>query len=128
MSELKKILHADDDQDILAIIEMALSGLEHLDLNQVESGPGAIEACGKFAPDMLLLDYMMPGMTGEEAWDEIRKFPGMANVPTVFLTAKAQSDTEERLLRKGALAVLHKPFDPIALGPRLRDLWDHRIE
>lgn len=123
MEKLKKILHADDDSDILAITEMALSNFGGMELLQVSSGSEAIDACKRFDPDLLLLDYMMPGMTGEDAWHEIRQMPGNGAIPTVFLTANALTETEDRLVTDGAAAVLRKPFDPLTLAADLEKIW-----
>ncbi|WP_172299420.1 response regulator [Pseudoruegeria sp. HB172150] len=124
MTDLNKILHVDDDEDVRVITEMALALGGGLELKQCDSGKSAIEACMTYDPDLLLLDLMMPHMTGEEAWDEIRKIPGKENIAAVFLTAKADAATTERILSKGALGVIPKPFDPMQLFSKVQELWE----
>ena len=127
MATLQKVLHVDDDGDVRSVVSIALSLNERLTVRQCASGPEAIETCKDFLPDLLLLDLMMPGMTGEEAWEKIRHLPGSAKIPAVFLTAKAQSETTERLMAKGALGVISKPFDPMLLHSQLDEFWKLRI-
>lgn len=123
MAKFEKVLHVDDDDDVRAIVAVALSLNDRLTVLQCASGPEAVETCKNFQPDLLLLDLMMPGMSGEEAWEEIRCLPGLLNVPAIFLTAKAQSETTQRLMAKGALGVIGKPFDPMQLSTQLDDFW-----
>ena len=127
MPPLQNVLHVDDDDDVRSIVELSLSLNRRLVVRQCSSGAEAVEVCREFVPDLLLLDLMMPNMSGEEAWDEIRRLPGLETVPAVFLTAKAQTETTERLLKKGALGVISKPFDPMQIGSKLDELWDSQI-
>lgn len=123
MSNFRTILHVDDDEDILEITRMALQVVDDFDVRQYSSGPEALAALDDFTPDMLLLDVMMPGMTGPELWDEICKRPGGRDIPAIFVTAKAESKIKDELRARGALDVITKPFDPMALGSKLRAAW-----
>jgi CheY-like chemotaxis protein len=123
MPIFQTVLHVDDDDDVRTIVGLALSMNSRLTVVQRSSGPEAVELCKNFRPDLLLLDLMMPGMTGEEAWAKIRKIPGLSEVPAVFLTAKADSQTNLHLLANGALGVIAKPFNPIEISKRLDDIW-----
>lgn len=123
MQELKRILHVDDDEDIRVIVKMALELVGQFEVAQFSSGAQALAGVGDFAPQMFLLDVMMPDMTGEETWQNLRQMPGLETVPAIFLTAKAEEAFAERLLAKGCLAVITKPFDPIDLCTQLKDQW-----
>ncbi len=123
MGELKKILHVDDDEDILEITRLALQIVDSFELYQFPSGPAALEALRAETPDLLLLDVMMPGMTGPELWERIRQMPGGADIPAVFVTAKAETEMARDLRARGALEVVTKPFDPMTLGDKLRAAW-----
>ncbi|MDG4649228.1 response regulator [Roseibacterium sp. SDUM158017] len=123
MRELKKILHVDDDGDILEITRMALQIVDDFELRQFDSGPAALEAVDETQPDLLLLDVMMPGMTGPELWESIRTRPGRADIPVIFVTAKAESRVTSDLRDRGALDVVTKPFDPMTLGAQIRTAW-----
>lgn len=123
MPELKTILHVDDDEDILEITRMALQLVDQFELRQFDSGEAALEAIPEVQPDLLLLDVMMPGMTGPELWDNVRSRPGTADIPAVFVTAKAEDKMSNELRQRGALEVVTKPFDPMTLGAQLRAAW-----
>lgn len=123
MEQLKRILHVDDDDDIRVIVKMALELVGQFEVAQFSSGADALKGAAAFAPQMFLLDVMMPEMTGEETWQNLRKIPGLENVPAIFLTAKAEEAFAERLLAQGCLAVITKPFDPIDLCTQLNEHW-----
>ncbi|MDW3119107.1 MAG: response regulator [Roseovarius pacificus] len=119
--EMRKILHVEDDEDIRTIVDIALSFAEDFELRQCHDGPSAIEAAQMFQPDLLLLDFMMPDMTGREVRAAISDMPGMENVGTIYVTAKAEGAFSETLLLEGALKVITKPFDPMTLAAQLRE-------
>lgn len=126
MAELKRIMHVDDDEDIRVIVNMALEMVGQFEVLQCASGREAIERVGGFAPDLFLLDYMMPEMDGDGTLRELRKLPGLKEVPVVFMTARVQADMTNSLRRQGALDVITKPFDPMELATKLRKTWQNR--
>lgn len=121
--ELKKILHADDDEDIRAIMQLALEISGQYDVRQCPDGFSAVSEAREYCPDLLLLDYMMPGMTGEEVWREVIRIPGLEKIPAIFLTAKADKMLKDRLVAEGAAAVLDKPFEPLRISDQIREIW-----
>jgi len=126
MAELKRILHVDDDEDIRVIANMALEMVGEFEVLQCATGAEAVEKAADFAPDLFLLDYMMPDMDGEETLRELRKLSGMEHVPVVFMTARVQEDIANGLRREGALDVITKPFDPMELASQVREIWYDR--
>jgi len=74
-------------------------------------------------PDLILLDVMMPGMDGPTTLKSLRGHDEFAAIPVLFMTAKVQSDEVEEYLALGAVGVIHKPFDPMALSDEIRALW-----
>jgi CheY-like chemotaxis protein len=66
---------------------------------------------------------MMPGMDGPELLRALRAQPGLSLTPAVFMTAKALRDEIATLKGAGAVEVISKPFDPMQLADRLRDIW-----
>jgi CheY-like chemotaxis protein len=115
-----KLLHVEDDADIREIAMMALGLSGEFDVLQCSSGSEAIAKVKAFSPDVLLLDMMMPGMTGRETLDQIRKDPMLASIPAIFMTARAQHSEIEELLMNGAAKVISKPFDPMALADQIK--------
>jgi CheY-like chemotaxis protein len=78
-----------------------------------------------FKPDIVLLDVMMPDLTGPQTLVALRAQPGMKGVPVVFITAKAMPDEVEELLQYGVSGVMVKPFDPVKLPMDLLKYWEH---
>ena len=114
-----RILHLEDDEDILAICQMALELSGEFELMQCPSGDDAISRAESFKPDVLLLDVMLPGMWGPEVLKGLRKLPGLENVPAIFLTARALHAEMDDLRDQGAVLVISKPFDPTTLGEQI---------
>ena len=126
MAELNTILHVDDDEDILEITRMALQLVDSFDLHQCLRTADALAAVPRVKPDLLLLDYMMPEMSGPELWAAVRQVPGFETVPAIFMTAKAEDRIYSELRDAGALDVVTKPFDPMTLGAHIRSVWAAR--
>lgn len=122
MAELRSILHVDDDEDILEIARIALELVDRFDLRQFSSGQSALDALRNGIPDLLLLDVMMPKMTGPEFWEAAVAATGRP-IPAIFMTAKAEDELTRALHDRGALAVITKPFDPMVLGAQIRAAW-----
>jgi CheY-like chemotaxis protein len=79
--------------------------------------------CVDFAPDLVLLDVMMPEMDGPSTLAALRELPGMARIPVVFMTAKVQFAEITYYKSLGAREVISKPFDPMLLSDQLRRIW-----
>lgn len=123
MAELKKILYVEDEPDIQMIARVALENVGGFELLVCSSGTEAIEKAAAFAPDLLLLDVMMPGMDGPTTLAELRKMPQLANTPVMFMTAKVQPQEVEFLKSLNVADVIAKPFDPMGLANNIRDSW-----
>jgi CheY-like chemotaxis protein len=127
MSEtLQKVMLVEDDNDIRTVAGMALEMVGGLKVQACESGAKALEVVAGFAPQLVLLDVMMPGMTGPEVLLALRQREDTRALPVVFLTAKAQEAEVTRLKSLGALDVIAKPFDPMTLSDTLKKLWEGR--
>ncbi|MGJ8546234.1 MAG: response regulator [Sulfitobacter sp.] len=115
-----KLLHVEDDADIREIAEMALSLSGEFELVQCESGEAALNKVQEFTPDVLLLDMMMPGMTGRQTLEKMREMPQLVDTPAIFMTARAQHGEIEEMRSAGAVDVISKPFDPMSLGEQIK--------
>ena len=78
-----------------------------------------MESCRQDAPDLVVLDLMMPGMNGLDACRTIRSDPALAKTPVILLTARAQSSDVEAGLAAGADDYITKPFSPRDLAERV---------
>ncbi len=126
MDGLSRILHVEDDEDILMIARLALADLGGFEVLQCASGAEALERAEGFAPDLLLLDYMMPGMNGMQTLEALRERVSLARTPAIFMTAKAMESIEGEMQGKGVLGRITKPFDPVTLPSEIRRFWSQR--
>ena len=126
MDGLNRILHVEDDEDILMIARLALADLGGFEVMQCASGAEAIEKAAAFGPDLLLLDYMMPQMNGMQTLQALRERPATAQVPAIFMTAKAMETIEGDMEGLGVLGRINKPFDPVTLPSDIRRYWAQR--
>jgi CheY-like chemotaxis protein len=117
-----RILHVEDDADIREIAQLSLQLSGEFELVQCASGEAALEAVKSFLPEVLLLDMMMPGMTGRQTLEKMRQIPALTQTPAIFMTARAQHAEIEELRAAGAVHVISKPFDPISLGDEIKSV------
>lgn len=110
-----KLLHVEDDEDILMIARMVLADLGGYEVLQCASGIEALEKAEAFSPDVVLLDYMMPDMNGLATLQALRLLPGLKDTPAIFMTAKNLDFGAAELDALGVKGVIQKPFDPVAL-------------
>ncbi|MFO8003474.1 response regulator [Thioalkalivibrio sp.] len=123
MSELKRILYVEDEPDIQAVAELALETVGGFTVKTCASGEEAVGHAEGFAPDLILLDVMMPGMDGPTTLEALRGIPALAEVPVAFMTAKVQPSEIEHYKSLGARDVIAKPFDPMTLSDQVRRIW-----
>lgn len=124
MTSALKILYVDDEADIRTIVEFALEDEEDLELRVCTSGQEALDTVNDYQPDLVLLDMMMPGMDGPTTLQRLHALPGLAQLPIAFVTAKVQPQQVAHLKALGAIAVIAKPFDPMALANDVRRIWE----
>ncbi len=122
--DLQRVTYVDDDPDVRAITTIALETIGGLVVDAYSSGPEALDKIGHFLPDLILLDVMMPGMTGPETFDRLKRLPDLTGVPVLFMTAKAQAHEIAGYRAQGAADVIVKPFDPMTLAEEIRGVWD----
>jgi CheY-like chemotaxis protein len=121
--DLRRILFVEDDPDIQMVARIALEVVGGFEVLGCGSGAEALAAVVQFAPDLILLDVMMPGMDGLATLAALRELPEVRDVPVVFMTAKVQTQEVARYRELGAEDVIAKPFDPMTLPDRVRAIW-----
>jgi two-component system, OmpR family, response regulator len=126
--ELKRILYVDDEPDIRAVAKMALENVGGFTVLICASGAEALQRAAEFAPDLILLDVMMPEMDGPATLAALRRLPALAATPVLFFTAKVQTGEVEQFKSLGALDVVPKPFKPMLLSQTLRDIWERAVK
>jgi CheY-like chemotaxis protein len=120
--KLTRVLVVEDDVDIQKVIRMSLKMRGVSEVVVVESGRECLERLGGFAPDVILLDVMMPHVDGYETCRQLKQDPATRAIPVVFLTARVQKADRERGMKLGALGYLTKPFDPMTLYDQILEL------
>jgi CheY-like chemotaxis protein len=115
----------EDDPDIRMILEFSLATVGGYEVCCCAEGRSALAQAVQFRPDLVLLDVMMPGLSGPETLVALRELPCMQGVPVVFMTAKALPDELEQLLSHGATGLIVKPFDPMSLPTDIVPYWEH---
>ena len=89
-STLERILLVDDEPFIREIVEIALHVLSGYTVYTYSSGEEALQEVEDFAPDLILLDVMMPGMDGPTTFSHLRQMPQLERTPIAFMTANTK--------------------------------------
>jgi CheY-like chemotaxis protein len=120
---LKTILMVEDEADIQMVAQLALESVGGFTVEICSSGQEAVQMAPELAPDLIILDVMMPGMDGLETFNALRAIPQLANTPVIFMTAKVQPHEVVEYKALGALDVISKPFDPMTLSETINAIW-----
>ena len=122
MPDTHKIMYVEDEPDIQTIARIALEQIGGFDLLVCSSGQAALDQVSDFAPDIILLDVMMPEIDGIETFRHLKTLPACADVPVVFMTARVQTHEIKEYIDLGAVDVIAKPFSPIALAEQVKTI------
>lgn len=115
-----RVLHVDDEPDIRELVHISLLLDAGLAVKSCCCGTDALVAAAEWAPDIILMDVMMPTMDGPKTLQQLRATGATAKIPVVFMTARAQTSELAHFLSLGAVGVISKPFDPMALAAAVR--------
>ena len=116
-----RVLVVDDDPVILKLLEVNFE-MEGFQVVRAADGAEGLERAREVLPDIVVLDVMMPRMTGYEVAKALREDSGTAHIPIIFVTARAQSSDVERGMELGVDDYVTKPFDPLDLIARVNTL------
>lgn len=117
--KLFRILAVDDEPDLLMLLEEHLSQ-EGYEVLTASTGMQAIAVAREQQPDAILLDVMMPGVSGFDVCNILRDFPETSEIPVIFLTAVAETKRKVMGLNLGANDYITKPFDLHELSARVQ--------
>jgi CheY-like chemotaxis protein len=115
----KRILFIDDEDDIKTLAQFCLEYEAGWSMIAASSGIEGIAIALKEQPDAILLDAMMPELDGIQTLSKLQDNPATKNIPTIFITAKAQASDLRRFYNAGAKGVIHKPFDSLTLASQI---------
>jgi DNA-binding response OmpR family regulator len=110
-----KVLIAEDDPDIQVILRMVLTRLGKCDVNITYQGNEVLALAKTQNPGLILLDVMLPEMSGFEICKALKADESTKNIPIIFLTARSMPTEMQQALDMGASGYLAKPFDPMTL-------------
>ncbi len=121
MKDSLKILVVDDDLDIIEILKYNLNNSGYF-VKSANNGIKAIKKAKKFLPDIILMDVMMPEMSGIEACSEIRKIDQLNNTIIIFLSARSEDYTQISAYDAGADDYISKPVKPKILLKKISNI------
>ncbi len=126
----RKILTCDDEKHIVRLIQVNLER-QGYEVITAFNGAECLELVAADRPDLIVLDVMMPEMTGFEVLEVLKKNPETAEIPVIMLTARAQDADVLRGWQSGVECYLTKPFNPmelIAFVKRIFSMEDNKVE
>lgn len=116
-ADRQTILVIDDQPLNIRAVYQTLSG--DCDVLMATNGEAGVAACREQLPDLVLLDLLMPGMSGIEVAQRLKADPATSAIPLLFVTASTDIDEESRCWEAGAVDFVTKPFNPITLRRRV---------
>ena len=118
---MKKILLADDEENLRMLVHTTLEDPEY-EILEAPDGAQALALAQSEMPDLVLLDWMMPVMTGIDAARALRDCPETAHIPIIMLTARGQERDRIQAAGLNLQGYLVKPFSPLELLDKVQDL------
>lgn len=118
-----KVLVADDSITIQKVIGIIFGGDDY-SLTVVDNGKAAIDKARELVPDILLIDALMPGMSGYEVAEAVRATPSLAHKPILILTGSFEPFDEEKAKKCGADDYISKPFESQQIITKVKELLE----
>ncbi len=122
--EQVSILFVDDDEGLLTLHRLVLKTKSEFDVRTALTGQLAIEQARQHRPDLVILDLMLPDMSGIEVCQYMRAQPAWANMPIVVLTGLGTPEARQSALGAGANEVWLKPLTPSELVAKIRHVLE----
>lgn len=118
--EIKKVLVIDDEKEILVLLKVRLERAGYA-VSLASDGRTGVRQAEEEAPDVILLDLMMPEMDGFQVCKQLKMTQRTAQIPVVALTALGEEESAKKALKLGIKAYIVKPFDSEMLLSALKD-------
>ena len=112
---MKTILIVDDEVDIRDILRIRLANQPGFRILEAANGPDALELTRQQRPDLIILDWLMPGFSGMEVLKALRESPELTTIPVIMMTVKSELSAQAQGQAMGVVAYLIKPFDAARL-------------
>lgn len=113
------ILLVDDEEINRILLTSIINDRGDCEILSAKSGSEAIDLCKRYQPDLIILDILMPGMTGFEVMESLKKDTCTHEIPVIFISALSESNHEAYAFQLGACDYIHKPFHADIVQARL---------
>ena len=113
--QMKTILIVDDEADIRDILRIRLANHPDFRILEAANGSDALELTRQQRPDLIILDWLMPGFNGMEVLKALRESPDLTTIPVIMMTVKSELSAQAQGQAMGVVAYLIKPFDAARL-------------
>ena len=122
----RRIVIVEDEKDIRAILRHAIELLKGWSVMEAADGAAGLDLIRREHPDAVLLDLMMPKIDGRELFRQLRQDESTKSIPVIFVTASLQRHEIQSIEELCPVAILSKPFDPVAIVRTISGLlgWD----
>ncbi len=121
-SAISNVFVVEDDPDIQVILKMVLTRLGKCQVLHTDQGEQVLPMAQQHHPELILLDVMLPGMSGIEIIKALKNDGACRTIPVIFLTARTTPSEIHEMKSLGALGHLSKPFDPMTLVAQINEL------
>ena len=113
------VLHIEDQPDIHTIVRLTLQASKQFTVSGAADGLTGIALAQQLKPDVILLDYTLPDLKGDQILEQLRAMPATAAIPVILLTALTDMIDMGRCRALGALDIILKPFSPKTIASQL---------
>ncbi|MEP0872098.1 response regulator [Trichocoleus desertorum AS-A10] len=126
----KSILLIEDQASVQELVKTCLSGLAGWNIVVVSSAQAGLRCVAGKHPDVILLDFLTPGMDAKTFMHKLHSDPLTASIPVILLSARARWFTPLQLQQLGVVAAIAKPFNPMTLPDKIADAlgWSWQTE
>src|SRR5437016_13780827 len=109
---MKTILIVDDEADIRDILRIRVASLPGFRILEAANGSDALELTRQQRPDLIILDWLMPGFNGMEVLKALRASPDLTTIPVIMMTVKSELSAQAQWQAMGVVADLNQTFEP----------------
>lgn len=122
----RKILIIDDEESFCKLVKMNLELDENFSVEMATEGKKGIELAKKFKPDAIILDIMMPKMSGFEVLEKLKKDSNTITIPVIMLSAKEDMESQVKAAQLYDELYLVKPIDAPTLKTKIEEILKRR--
>lgn len=117
-----RVLHIEDQPDIQTILKLTLQASKQFTVESAGTGETGVKMAADIKPDLILLDFTLPDLNGDQVLERLRASDITAATPVIMLTALTDNVDVQRCRTLGALDVIVKPFSPRTIAKQIQDL------